>query len=163
MRNPLAARRSRSRRGQSLVEFALILPFLLAFAGAGTDLARAYSAWLTLESAARNAAEYTATSSTDATDAQTDAQRIVCLESQKIPGFAAGTGAKPLETCTSPTVTVTWSTSSSQSVGGSTKYPVGTARVQVSIPFSTLIPYPFLPQGSLSLSADRTYSVVRGR
>ena len=146
-----------------MVEFALILPFLLAFAGAGTDLARAYQAWLTLESAARNAAEYAATSSTDATAAQTDAQRIVCLEAQKVPGYVAGTGPKPLETCTAPTVTVTWSTSSDPSVGGNTRNPVGTARVQVSIPFQTLIPYPFLPSGSLTLSADRTYSVVRGR
>jgi len=87
MRNPISKHRSRSRRGQSLVEFALILPFLLAFAGAGTDLARAYQAWLTVESATRNAAEYAATSSVDASDAQTDAQRIVCLESHHVPGF----------------------------------------------------------------------------
>jgi Flp pilus assembly protein TadG len=162
MRNLLTKHGSRSRRGQSLVEFALILPFLLAFAGAGTDLARAYQAWLTLESAARNAAEYAATSSVDASGAQTDAQRIVCLESQRLPGFIAGTGVNPTQTCSAPSVTATFTTSSTD-LGASPKNPIGTAVVHVSLPFKTLIPYPFLPNGVMTLSADRTYSVVRGR
>ena len=69
---------------------ALILPFLLAFAGGATDLARAYQAWLTIESAARNAAEYVATNSADAATALTDARQVVCQESQHIPGFTKG-------------------------------------------------------------------------
>ncbi|TMB56325.1 MAG: pilus assembly protein, partial [Chloroflexi bacterium] len=35
-------RRSTSKRGQALVEMALIVPFLLAFAGGATDMARAW-------------------------------------------------------------------------------------------------------------------------
>ena len=162
MRKLIHPRRNPSRRGQSLVEFALILPFLLAFAGAGTDLARAYQAWLTVESAARNAAEYAATTSVDAAGAQADGQRIVCLEAQHEPGFVAGTGPNPVATCTAPLVTVTWS-SSTTATGASVKNPIVTAQVHVALGFQTLIPYPMLPQGVMNLTADRTFSVVRGR
>jgi len=158
----LGRRRRGSRRGQSLVEMALILPFLLAFAGGAADFARAYQAWLTVESASRDAAEFVATNSADAAAATTDARRIVCLEAQSVPGFVPGTGPTPLETCTAPSVTATLSTSTT-AVGASTKNPIGTGHVTVSLSFQTLFPYPFLPQGSVTLSADRTYSIVRGR
>ena len=69
---------------------ALILPFLLAFAGGATDMARAYQAWLTIESAARNAAEYVATTSADSATALTDAKHVVCTESQTAPGLHQG-------------------------------------------------------------------------
>jgi Flp pilus assembly protein TadG len=154
--------RRRSARGQSLVEMALILPFLLAFAGGAADFARAYQAWLTVESASRDAAEFVATNSTDASAATTDAKRIVCLEAQNIPGFVAGTGAKPLETCSAPSVTTSLSTSAI-ALGASAKNPIGTAHVTVRLSFQTLFPYPFLPHGAVTLTADRTYSIVRGR
>jgi len=153
------ARRRRSSRGQSLVELALILPFLLGFAGAATDFARGYQAWLTLESAARNAAEYVATNSSDATVAATDARRIICLESTGIPGFTPGTGPLPNETCTAPTVAVV-SFGTSVVAAGDT---MGSAHVRTTIPFDTLFPYPFLPEGGWTLTADATYSVLRGR
>ena len=157
------ARRQRgSARGQSLVEMALILPFLLAFAGGAADFARAYQAWLTVESASRNAAEYVANNSADASAATTDAKRIVCLEAQNVPGFVPGTGPKPLETCSAPAVTTSFSTSST-AVGASTRNPIGTAHVTVSLSFQTLFPYPFLPHGAVTLKADRTYAIVRGR
>lgn len=151
---------SRSRRGQSLVELALILPFLVAFVGGATDFARAFQASVTLESAVRAAAEHLATNSTDTADAAADAQRIVCLESQNIPGFDDGGGAP--ETCTAPSVTVA-SFSVSTVSPGTVKNPVGTARVQASVGFDTLFPYPFLPDGGWTLSVDETYSVLRNR
>src|SRR5436190_2708967 len=45
------------RRGQSLVEFALILPILLTLTGAAIDVARVYGGWVALEGASRDAAE----------------------------------------------------------------------------------------------------------
>lgn len=148
-----------SKRGQSLVEMALILPFLLAFAGGATDLSRAYAAWLTIESATRNAAEFVATNSADATAAATDATRIVCLEATGVPGFTPGTGADPNETCTAPMVTVVSFSLSTVASGD----PIGTAHVRATLPFDTLFPYPFLPAGGWTLSADATYSVLQGR
>ena len=47
-------------RGQSLAEFALILPVMLAIMGMGVDFARLFFAWIDLESATRDAAQYVA-------------------------------------------------------------------------------------------------------
>jgi Flp pilus assembly protein TadG len=152
-----------SSRGQSLVELALILPFLLGFAGAATDFARVYQASVNLESSVRNAVEYVATNSADATAAATDARRIVCLESTRSPGFTPGTGANPNENCTAPAVTVVSFVVSPTALGASGAYPIGTAHVRATLVFNTLLPYPFLPEGGWTLTADATYSVVRGR
>jgi Flp pilus assembly protein TadG len=152
-----------SSKGQSLVELALILPFLLGFAGAATDFARVYQASLTLESSVRNAVEYVATNSADATAAATDARRIVCLESTRAPGFIPGGGPNPNENCTAPAVTVVSFTVSPTETGASAANPIGTAHVRATLVFSTLFPYPFLPEGGWTLTADTTYSVVRGR
>lgn len=160
MPNRAQTRRSgASRRGQSLVELALILPFLLAFAGGATDLARAYQAWLTIESAVRNAAEYVAVNSANATVGATDAQRIVCLESTELPGFTPGTVVPVNETCTAPAVTLVSFSLVTLAAGD----PEGTAHVRATLVFDTLFPYPFLPEGGWTLSADSTYSVLRGR
>lgn len=156
-----AFRRGRSLRGQSLVELGLILPFLVAFVGGATDFARAYQAQVTLESAVRNAAEQIATGSTDATDAAADARRIVCLESSGIPGFTPGGGGDEAN-CTDPSVTVL-SFSVSTASPGTTANPAASAQVRAAIGFQTLFPYPFIPSGGWTLSADESYSVLRGR
>jgi Flp pilus assembly protein TadG len=144
---------------------ALILPFLLAFAGGATDLARAYQAWLTIESATRNAAEYVATNSADAATALTDAKQAVCLETQNVPGFqkGPGSGINAVKACTSPVTTVpSWVLSTTQT-GASASNPIVTAHVRVTLPFNTLFPYPFVPHGGWILTTDTTYAVVRGR
>jgi hypothetical protein len=145
---------------------ALILPFLLAFAGGATDLARAYQAWLTIESAARNAAEFVATNKTDvdAATALTDARRIVCLESQPAPGFTPGSPPNAIENCIAPTVTVVppFVVSSTQ-IGANGANPIATAHIRVTLQFNTLFPYPFVPHDGWTLTADATYAVVRGR
>jgi Flp pilus assembly protein TadG len=149
----------RSSRGQSLVELALILPFLLAFAGAAMDFARAYQASVTLESGVRNAAEYVATHSLTATAAATDARRVVCLEATVAPGFTPGTGPNPNETCTSPVVTISGFSVTTLASGDQ----MGSVHVQATLPFNTLFPYPLLPHDGWTLKADSTYSVLRGR
>ena len=148
-----------SRRGQSLVELALILPFLVAFAGAATDLARAFQASMTIESGVRNAAEYVATNSLDATAADTDARRVVCLEATVAPGFTPGTGPNPDETCTAPVVTISGFSVTTLASGDQ----MGSVHVRATLPFNTLFPYPFIPHDGWTLQADATYSVLRGR
>src|SRR6187551_418376 len=49
--------RGRSRRGQSMVEFALLLPMLLVLLLGVADFGRVFAAGITIEAAARNAAE----------------------------------------------------------------------------------------------------------
>jgi len=149
----------RSSRGQSLVELALILPFLVAFAGGATDLARAYQASMTLESGVRNAAEYVAGHSATSTAATTDARRVVCLEATVVPGFTAGTGPSPNETCTAPAVTVSGFAVTTVAAGDQ----MGSVHVHAALAFNTLFPYPFMPHDGWTLQADSTYSVLRNR
>jgi Flp pilus assembly protein TadG len=142
---------------------ALILPFLLAFAGGATDMARAYQAWLTIESATRNAAEFVATNSADSATALTDARHVVCQESQHAPGFTKGSPPNAIINCTQPAVTVPSFAISTTQTGASTANPIATAHVRVTLQFTTLFPYPFLPHGGWTLNSDSTYAVVRNR
>jgi Flp pilus assembly protein TadG len=153
--------RTRSRRGQSLVELSLVLPILSAILGGAIDLARVYEAQITLQSAARNAAEAAASEAGDVTEAQTIARRIVCIESQGLPGFVPGGGGN-VETCTSPAVAVTFSRSTT-APGASTWYPLGTATVEASLDFDMLLPWPLLPDGGWTLDPEHSYSVFQGR
>jgi Flp pilus assembly protein TadG len=144
---------------------ALILPFLIGFAGGATDLARAYQAWLTIESAARNAAESVATNPADTTSALAlaDAKQVVCQESQDAPGFTPGTGPNAIKNCTSPTTTVPAFSLSTTQTGASAANPIATVHVHVTLPFNTLFPYPFIPHGGWTLTTDAHYAVVRNR
>ncbi|HIQ01886.1 MAG TPA: hypothetical protein EYH30_07120, partial [Anaerolineales bacterium] len=54
-------KRRKGRLGQTLVEFALILPVLLLLLFGIIEFGAAFHAWLTLEHAAREAARYAAT------------------------------------------------------------------------------------------------------
>jgi Flp pilus assembly protein TadG len=139
--------------GQSLVEFALILPIMLTLFGAAVDLSRMYSTWIKLQSATRAAAEYTATNDQTSATAQADATTLVCTQ---VTGSAS---------CSAPTVTVSnFSLNTSPSVGGSNVHPVGSSTVQTSMPFRTLFPYPLFSQnGVWTLAASGSYSVVQGR
>jgi Flp pilus assembly protein TadG len=149
------------RRGQSLVELALILPILLTMMGAAVDIARLYQGWITLESATRDAAEYAATSSTLATVAA-DTKRIVCTETAAVSGFAAPPGNPTA--CTSPAVSQTLALSTLPSDGASTKYPIGTATVTATLPFRTFFGYPLFTQGGAwTLTSSQTFSVIQGR
>lgn len=61
--------RNRARtRGQSMVEFALILPLMLGFLVIVADFGRAFTAYLTVSSAAREGATYASRSSANAGD-----------------------------------------------------------------------------------------------
>jgi Flp pilus assembly protein TadG len=165
MRRALAKfhrRRGAPKRGQALVEMALVLPFLLAFAGGATDMARAYSAWMTLQAATRNAAEYVATNSVSVAAATNDARRVVCEEMQHVPGFTPGAGGA-IDTCTSPTTFVAAYTVSTVAVGATFANPIATTHIRTTLHFHTLLPYPFLPHGTWTMVANSTYAVVRGR
>ncbi len=166
-RNRTAPKRpTRHSRGQSVAEFGLLLPVLLAFLGLTIDFARVYQAWITLESATRDAAEYAATAASSSSNATTIAKKTICLQSQDVPGFTRSGLASPddLEQCTAPNVSVVTFTLSTTAPGASTRYPIGSATVQASLPFSPLIAWPFITQGgSWTIVTQATFSVVQGR
>lgn len=94
-------------RGQSLVEFALIVPLLLILVVAIVDFGRVYTAMLTVESGAREAADYGAFHwyywKDGATIADTKAkmEQRACVATMALPDFV-GTPS----TCSNPTVTI---------------------------------------------------------
>jgi Flp pilus assembly protein TadG len=159
-------RRARRSRGQSVAEFALLLPVMLAFLGLTIDFARVFQAYITMESATRDAAEAAATNASNSTSALTWAQKTVCLQSQNIPGFQRGTGASPadVEQCASPVVTVVSYDLSTSAAGASDDYPIGTVTVRSSLPFRPLFAYPFLTQnGNWTVITEATFSVAQHR
>ena len=153
----------RAPRGQALAEFAMILPILLALVGAGVDFARGYAAQMTLQTAARNAAEATSYDTTVTTQALalTRARAVVCTEAQRLPGFVAGSGGN-VATCTQPAVSVTW-TSSTTDPGANQRYPLVTVTVTASLDFDTTVPWPLLPDGSWTLGTTESFSIIQGR
>ena len=150
-----------------MAEFAILLPVLLAFLGLTIDFARVFQAWITLESATRDAAEYAASTGTGSTDALTKAQRTVCLQSQNIPGFRRSALASPndVNQCTSPTVTiVSFATSTDPAVGASTRNPIASVTVRSTVPFSPLFAYPFITNnGTWTVTSQVSFSVSQGR
>jgi len=164
--DPTRHRRRRG-RGQSVAEFALLLPVMLAFLGLTIDFARVFQAWITLESATRDAAEYAATNGTSSSDALTKAQTTICLQSQNIPGFQRSGLPSPndVNQCTRPTVAVvSWSTSTSGADGASGDYPVATVTIRSTVPFSPLFAYPFLTtNGTWTVTSQQTFSVAQNR
>jgi len=149
-------------RGQSLVEFALILPILLTMVGAAVDFARLYQGWITLEGATRDAAEYAATKDATSTAALADAKTIICTQTATLSGFAAPPG-QPTN-CTSPAISVTSFSVSTTATGASTTFPIGSATVTATLPFRTFFGYPLFTQnGAWTLTSTQSYSIIQGR
>lgn len=153
---------NRSRRGQALVELAILLPLLAGMAGGAIDFARVYQASMALQSATRNAAESAATTTATLAEAQVEAQRVVCTEAQRLPGFTPGSGGS-IDSCTHPDVTVTDFTYSTSGSGFSASYPLVDATVHSELDFSLLVPWPFIEDGTWTLSTTQSFSVVQNR
>ena len=149
-------------RGQSVVEFALILPILLTLVGAAVDVSRVYGVWVALEGATRDAAEQVATDTTVTSQASavTRAKAIVCTQMVNVPGFTAPAGNPTA--CTSPSLTVSWSSSTSSP--GTTNNPVVSVTVTSSMSFRTVFAYPLFTQnGAWNVSSNHTYTILQGR
>ncbi len=70
MRQVSDKRKVRRQRGQSLAEFALLLPLLMTILVGTLDLGRAFYTYVSLTNAAREAARYAAVNGTAASSAQ---------------------------------------------------------------------------------------------
>jgi Flp pilus assembly protein TadG len=156
----------RRSRGQSLAEFALILPVFLTIFGATLDFARLYQAWISLQAATRVAAEYVAANDATIVAAQSDARRFVCSQTQGMPGFQKSVLPPPndVNQCTQPAVSVTAFSRSTSVAGASLTNPIGSATVQANMPFRMFFNYPILTDaGTWTLRATESYTVVQGR
>jgi Flp pilus assembly protein TadG len=164
-------KRSLRHRGQSLVEFSIVLPVLLTIVGVVIDASRVYQGWTNLESAARDAAQYLATSDTDPSSGDyttqgtnSDSKAVYILNTETGFTFTRSTTQGTLTNCNIPQVTTTYTTDTSYGSGGSTSNPAGTARVIACMPFKTLFSYPFLTQnGAWIVRSDRSYTILVGR
>jgi Flp pilus assembly protein TadG len=150
--------------GQSVVEFALILPVVLTILGAAVDMARLYGAWVALEGATRDAAEQVASDPTltNSSLASARAQVVICSQMTKIVGYVAPAG-DPTH-CSQPAVTVAWTAPNATTPGASSKYPIGTATVTAALPFRMLFAYPFITQnGTWNITSTQKYTIVQNR
>ncbi len=134
---PSLRRIIRGKRGQSLVEFALIAPVLIILMLGTIDYGRVYFAYVSVTNGARNGAHFASDSSTAAQD--TDGIRTAVL----------GDTSDLLDTSSeNPAVVVATGTDSQGRLY---------ADVTVSYTFSTIFPWPGLPT---SMNVERT---VRSR
>jgi Flp pilus assembly protein TadG len=162
---PKRSKRAR-RRGQSLVEFALILPILLAFVGASVDMARLFQAWITIESATRDAAESAASRSVNSTQARDHARTTLCLQTRNLAGFTPSANPAPddIRKCISPSTTITAFSCSATSNGATGLNPIVTVTVQASLPFKMLFHYPLITHDQTwTFTSTQTYSIVLNR
>ena len=145
-------RRRRVRNGQSLAEFALVLPVLLLIALLGLDLGRAFFSWVTLNNAARVAANYAginpdasfAAASTYDTLIRGDASNAACV-------ITAGAPPQPVFSDSTLDANVT------------TKDLGDNVTVTISCPFRVLTPIVGSITGSpITISASSTFTVRTG-
>jgi Flp pilus assembly protein TadG len=150
-------------RGQSVAEFAIVLPVVLTLVLGGIDFSRMYERQMRLEAASREASETVATVATTTTEAYELAREIVCRQFERAPDCTLAT-IPPEGTCSDLCLDVTFSTSTT-ALGATAESPMATAQVTAAAPFRTLFPYPFLTPdtGELTLGSHSQYAVLQGR
>jgi Flp pilus assembly protein TadG len=155
---------------------------MLGLLGITVDFARLFFAWVDLESATRDAAQYVASDpalqstgggyyvSSDTTNycASFPCSSAPATDAKTILDAATGksfTKSSSQTDCSSPKV---WASLSSPDPsvanGGSSKYPVSKVQVTACFPFRTFISYPVITtNGTWIVRTDRTMTSIVGR
>lgn len=135
-------RDGRSMRGQSLVEFALVVPLMLIFFVAVSDLARLYTTMTTIESAAREAADYGSFDSsywTDPVTTQAQMTHRACMAASNLPDYA-GSMSGGVATCSNPVVTLELLPNDPASCADSVREPPCRVRATLTYDFHLILP-----------------------
>ena len=163
-------------RGQSIVEFALVVPILLMLVVAIADFSRLYSAMVAIESATREAADYGAfqTNRWDPANVATtvaEMQRRSCVAAAGSHLQDYATSDSTNATCTNPSFTCWLELGGSQapcdtsngSVGttscsSSLTEPPCTVHVRLDYTFNTLLQLPPLP-ATVAVTRDSRFRI----
>lgn len=133
-------------KGQSIVEFALVVPVVLLIVMFGIDFGRAFLGWVNLQNAARIAANYAALHPTANWGDPSDPDRI------KYTALVTN----ELSTTNCPVVTLTYPTFTSTGLGGDATVAL-TCRFSIITPIiSSIIPNP------MNMSASAVFPVRTG-
>lgn len=136
----MAGRQSRSQRGQSLAELAVLLPLLLIIVLGNIDLGRVFFAYISVTNAARNGARFAA-AGPESPDNMTGIREAALEDTDDL-----------LDTSpTNPDVAVT---TGNDSLGRTY------AEVTVSYDFNSIFPWPGLPS---SVNVERTVRAMVAR
>jgi len=142
----------RGRNGQSLAEFALVLPVLLLIVLLGLDLGRAFYSWVTLNNAARVAANYAGLNPDASFAAASDYDQLVRTDGANA-ACAIAAGAPPQPVFTDSTLDTNLS---NRDLGDD-------VRVTISCPFRVITPLVGAIIGNpLTISASSTFTVRDG-
>lgn len=153
---PSPSARTHRRSGQSVVEFAIILPGLLAMVGMTVDVARVFQAWMAQQAITRDTAEFLATDfdTTTWSAARREAEARVCMA-------LVGT-----TTCPS-SVRVTQPAVAADVVKSSTTSPIWRVTVTTEWDIQSLFLWPvlegFAGRDTWTLRCTSTYEIWRGR
>jgi hypothetical protein len=132
----------RSARGQSLVEFALVVPLMVLFFVAVADFARLYTTMTTIESAAREAADYGSFDSsywTDPTSTQAQMTHRACMASSNLPDYA-GSVSGGIATCSNPAVSLELLPADPVSCADNMREPPCRVRATLTYDFHLILP-----------------------
>ena len=156
-------------RGQSLAEFALIVPLMFFLAIAVGDFGRLYTSAVAAESAAREAADYGAflgssawneTNAAQLTLNESEMVRRACTATAQMPDYAEPVGTINHATCTNPAVTydlVRPSGVTNCSTPASTETPCK-VHVRVRYTFHTLVPIGPIP-ATMEIVRDSWFAI----
>jgi Flp pilus assembly protein TadG len=129
----------KNRKGSSVIEISLLAPWALFLFVGTVDLGFYSYSLISVENAARIAAEYTSTSTTAATDASGACTKFVIPELSSLPNL------RSISSCTASPLTVTASLVTGLNGGHDTS-------VTVTYQGVSLIPIPGLLTGSLNIT-----------
>ena len=156
-RSLYASKRPTGERGQSIVEFALVLPLLVFLMVGIVDLGRIYTTMLSVESAAREAADYGSFGSQKwapapaVTNTEAEMLRRACVASSDLTDYAG-----PDTACTNPSYSyqlsqdtgATWTdypttAASASPCNDASREPPCLVRVTLTYQFNLLVPLNF--------------------
>ena len=168
-------------RGQSVVEFALVVPLLILMVVAIADFGRIYASAVAVEAAEREAADYGAfkssywlvdglgTDNPPITVAEMERRACTAAAGSHLEGYAEPAGTIAHATCTNPSFTCTLvqpdgttevdcGSYTGAACSTSTTDPPCLVHVRLTYAFRTFLDLPPLP-GSVTLERDSRYAI----